>query len=189
MSTRTCKVGVHGRNEPHEFREQDFEVIREARIEVVKMLSHTRAEDFERLKRDNPGIEIITRLRDDRIGAGHHPSPAEFADKMIPLLGRLQPYCVKFQVHNEPNHNARYEGWGPSDEQAQDFNLWFLEVYDRLKGAHPWASLGFPGLAVGDADHREGAWLRICRPAIERADWLGVHCYWQTQPDGSGGLL
>jgi hypothetical protein len=189
MSTRTCKVGVHGRNEPHEFREQDFEVIREARIEVVKMLSHTRADDFERLKRDNPGIEIITRLHDDRIGAGHHPSPAEFADKMTPLMGRLQPYCVKFQVHNEPNHNACYEGWGPSDEQAQDFNLWFLEVYDRLKGAHPRASLGFPGLAVGDADHREGAWLRICRPAIERADWLGVHCYWQTQPDGSGGLL
>lgn len=187
-TTRTCKVGIHGRNEPHQFREGDFEVIRQARIEVVKMMSHTRVEDFERLKRESSSIEIITRLHDDRIKYSH-PSPAEFAEKMIPVMARLRPYCIKFQIHNEPNHVKRYEGWGATDDDAHDFNRWFLETYDRLKRSHPWASLGFPGLAVGDADHREGAWLRICRPAIERADWLGVHCYWQTKPDGSGGLL
>ena len=108
---------------------------------------------------------------------------------MAPIVAALHPYCQKYQIANEPNHVARYEGWGATDEDAQDFNRWFLEVYVGLKRVHSWVSIGFPGLAVGDADHRESAWLRICRPAIERADWLGVHCYWQTRPDGSGGLL
>jgi hypothetical protein len=76
----------------------------------------------------------------------------------------------------------RYEGWGATDDDARDFNSWFLEVYSRLKDAHPWASIGFPGLALPHFGHRDWEWLEICRPAIQRADWLGVHCYWQTPP-------
>lgn len=182
MTTRTCRVGVHGRNQ-EVFHETDYQVIREANIEVVKMMSQTRPEVFERIKRENPGVEIITRLYDDRMNTGGHPSPKEFADRMIPIMRALKPYCDKFQVHNEPNHRDRIEGWGPNDEDAQSFNEWFLKVYDLLKAACPWASLGFPGLAIPTFIHRDRAWLRICKPAIERADWLGVHCYWQTPPD------
>jgi hypothetical protein len=176
MSTRTCKVGIHGRNH-EEFQDQDFEVIREAHIEAIKMMSQTRPGHFERLERENPGIELITRLYTGNFGEGHHPSPAEFAGQVIPVMGNLRDFCVKFEVHNEPNHVARYEGWGSTDEDAADFNRWFLEVYDRLKQAHPWASIGFPGLAMPHFGHRDRDWLRICRPAIQRADWLGVHCY------------
>ncbi len=182
MTTRTCRVGVHGRNQEI-FHETDYQVIREANVEVVKMMSQTRPEVFERIKRENPGIEIITRLYDDRMNTGGHPTPKEFADKMIPIMQALKPFCDKFQVHNEPNHRDRIEGWGPTDEDAQSFNEWFLKVYDLLKAACPWASLGFPGLAIPTFIHRDRAWLKICKPAIERADWLGVHCYWQTPPD------
>jgi hypothetical protein len=52
-----------------------------------------------------------------------------------------------------------------------------LEAYDRLKQTCPWAELGFPGLAI---PHRDLEWVEICRPAVEKADWLGVHCYWQN---------
>lgn len=182
MSTRTCKVGVDGRNSP-EFHEEDFAVIRDARLEVIKMMSQTKPQHFERIKRENPNIETITRLHGDGFGTGGHPSPQQFANQMIPLMANLKDYCIKYQVHNEPNHVARYEGWGASDEDAANFNAWFLEVYDRLKNAHPWASIGFPGLAVPYFGHRDRDWLRICRPAIQKADWLGVHCYWQTPPD------
>jgi hypothetical protein len=97
----------------------------------------------------------------------------------------LQPYAVKFEVGNEPNHFRRYEGWGPDDADAESFKTWFMEVYDLLKTAHPWAELGFPALGTPDSVHRDRAWLEINREAIHKADWLGVHCYWQTYPDGA----
>ena len=179
--TRTCRIGVHGRNDTS-FAEDDFRVIADSRIEAIKMMSQTDPAVYARIKDVNPNIEIITRLYDDRIGHGH-PTPAEFAEKMIPVMQALQPYCVKYQVANEPNHVHRYEGWGAEDADAADFNTWFLAVYRLLKQACPWASVGFPGLAVPDFAHRDRAWLNICRPAIDRADWLGVHCYWQTPTD------
>lgn len=179
MSTRTCRVGVHGRND-RLFQDIDYQVIRESKAEVVKMMSQTEPEVFERIKRENPNVEIITRLYDDRMNTGGHPTPKEFADKMIPRMRALKPYCTKFQIHNEPNHAAGIEGWGPTQEHAQDFNQWFLQVYGLLKEACPWASLGFPGLAIPNHLHKDRVWLDACQQAIRRADWLGVHSYWQT---------
>ncbi len=94
----------------------------------------------------------------------------------------LQPYATKFQIVDEPNHLQRYTGWGKEDADAENFNQWFLEVYALLKAEFPWAELGFPPLAEPDFGHRSHAWLKICRPAIERADWLGVHSWWQSPP-------
>ncbi len=179
--SRTCRVGIHGRNDVN-FYEPDFQVIRDAKIEVVKMMSLTPPGVFDRIKKENPNIEIITRLHDDRINAGGHPSPSEFAARAIPVMNSLKNYCQKFQIANEPNHMHRYEGWGKENADAQNFNQWFLEVYDLLKSACPWSSIGFPGLAVPDFGHCDHAWLDICRPAIQKADWLGVHCYWQSPP-------
>ena len=187
MRYRTCRIGVHGRND-HGFTEDDFRVIRESGVEAVKMMSQTEPAVFGRIKQISPDIEIITRLYDDRIGHGH-PTPAEFVERMAPVMAALQPYCAKYQIANEPNHVQRYEGWGPDDDDARNFNQWFLETYRLLKQACPWASLGFPGLAIPDFAHRDRAWLEICRPAIERADWLGVHCYWQTPPDRPSVML
>lgn len=187
MATRTCKIGIHGRNN-EEWHDLDFQVLRDAGVEVIKAMSQTRPHHFERMKRELPNVEIITRLHGDGFGVGNHPSAAQFASQMIPVMANLRPYCAKFHVHNEPNHVARYEGWGNSDDDARSFNAWFLEVYQRLKEAHPWAGIGFPGLALPHFGHRDWQWLDICRPAIERADWLGVHCYWQTPP-GQGPQL
>lgn len=181
-ATRSVRIGVHARWDVL-FEEADYRVIRLGRVETVKMMSFTRPEVFARIKRENPEIELIVRLYDDRINTMGHPTPREFAEKMIPIMRALQPYATKFEIHNEPNHAARIEGWGPTDEDARDFNVWFLRVYDLLKTAHPWAELGFPGLAIPSFLHRDRRWLQICQPAIEQADWLGVHSYWQTPPD------
>ncbi len=174
---RSCRVGVHGRNDT-DFHENDYQAIREAEIEAIKMMSQTRVAVFKRLKADNPKIETITRLYDGpTFGTHGHPTPEDFARRMIPTMRELRPYCTKFEVHNEPNHLDRIEGWGDTDEDAQDFNTWFLRVYDILKEYCPWAQLGFPGLAI---PHRDIEWIEICAPAVEKSDWLGVHCYWQT---------
>jgi FtsZ-binding cell division protein ZapB len=169
-------VGVHGRNDPR-YHGRDFDLVREAKIETVKMMSFNPPDVFRRLREVNPDLDFVVRLYDDRINVGFHPTPAEFADKFIPIMQQLQPHAIKFEVHNEPNHLRGIEGWGQDDHHARDFNTWFLEVYDRFKQACPWTSLGFPGLAI---PHRDLEWVEICRPAVQRADWLGVHCYWQN---------
>ncbi len=175
-ATRQCRVGVHGRND-HTYHGRDLDLIREAKIETVKMMSFNPPDVLKQLREVNADLDFVVRLYDDRMNVGHHPTPAEFADKFIPIMRQLQTHATKFEVHNEPNHLRGIEGWGQDDHHASDFNTWFLEVYDRLKQACPWASLGFPGLAI---PHRDLEWVEICRPAVQRADWLAAHCYWQN---------
>lgn len=185
-ATRQCRVGVHGRND-YTYHGRDFDLIREAKIEAIKMMSFNPPEILHQLRDVNPDLDFVVRLYDDRMGrGGRHPTPAEFADKFIPLMRQLRSYATKFEVHNEPNHLEGIEGWGQDDHHAGDFNTWFLDVYDRLKQACPWASLGFPGLAI---PHRDLEWVGICRPAVQRADWLGVHCYWQNPTFTEGNHL
>jgi N-acetyl-anhydromuramyl-L-alanine amidase AmpD len=178
MAFRTCRVGLHGRN--HElFEDVDYRVIREAHIETLKMMSQTRPEVLQRIKNENPDVEFIIRLWDDRMGVGHHPTPEQFAERMVPIMQQRQPFATKFEIHNEPNHLQRYEGWGQEDDDARDFNKWYQQVFRLLKQGCPWAALGFPGLAV---PHRDLEWVEICRPSVAISDFLGVHAYWQTTP-------
>lgn len=186
--TRTVRIGLNGRNDAG-FHDLDYQLIREANIETMKMMSLTDPAVFARIRQENPGIEFIVRLYDDRLNTEGHPTPEEFVERIGPVMTALQPYVTKFEVGNEPNHFRRYEGWGPTDADAADFNDWFLRVYDLLKATHPWAELGFPALGTPDSVHRDKAWLEIAAEAINRADWLGVHCYWQTEPDGSNTMF
>lgn len=176
-------LGLHGRNS-EDWPARDFELIKG--FPVVKMMGHTHLGVYERIRRENPNILIITRMYDTGLqntyfNRGRFPSPLEFtvvagwkADMIHEACG-----CDMFEVHNEPNHPQGYEGWGISNEHAESFNAWFYEVCDRLRDKYPWIKLGFPGLAI---PHRDLEWLDICRPSIERADWLGCHAYWQTVP-------
>ncbi len=178
-----CRVGVHGRNDVR-FYDADYEALRIAKIETLKMMSHTDVEVYKRVREINPDMEFIVRLWDDRIRDGvqrtpNRITPQQFVERMAPIINRLRPWVKKFEIHNEPNHKSGLEGWGNTDDDARDFLQWYTEVLQRLRQVAPWAEFGFPGLAVGDADHRDRAWLQICRPAVEASDWLGVHCYWQ----------
>ena len=202
MATRSARVGVHGRNDYWfcKFEESDYQLIREARIEHVKMMISDQAASpevlknavrvYKRLKEINPDVDFVVRLFDAEVKDSRHPTPQVFANRFTPIMNGLHekcPYVVKFEVLNEPNHIGGRGGWGPEADQARDFSNWFLETYDLLKAACPWASLGFPGLVPHhglkpDAPQL-GAdldWIEICRNAVERADWLGVHCYWQN---------
>ncbi len=177
MAEHRVRVGLHARNDIR-FPEADYELVRRARIETLKTMSFTDPSVYQRLRRDKPDLEFIVRLYDDRISRSSHPSPAEFVARMVPLVQRLKPYALKFEIHNEPNHVEGIEGWGASDDNARAFRTWYLQVLAGLKKACPWASFGFPGLAL-NYPHRDLAWLDLCRDAVEASDWLGCHCYWQ----------
>ncbi len=172
------RIGLHARNDTA-FTETDYQVIRTARIETLKIMDFTHVSVLERLRRETPGIEFIVRLFDDRISGNHtHPTPSQFVGKFVPRINELRPFATKFEIHNEPNHYQGIEGWGNSDADAQDFRLWYLTVLAGLRQACPWASFGFPGLAL-NYPHRDMEWLDICRDAILASDWLGCHTYWQ----------
>jgi len=172
-----ARVGLHARNDVT-FPEEDYRLIKEAKIETLKTLSFTDISVYKRLREENPNLEFIVRLWDEGFAKGKHPSPQEFTEKVVPVIQALRPYTVKFEIHNEPNHYERYEGWGPADEDAKDFKEWYMEVLKRLRELCPWAQFGFPGLAL-NYPHRDLEWLKICREAVEQSDWLGCHCYWQ----------
>jgi len=171
------RVGLHGRNDKY-WTEDEYEMAWTAKIETFKMMSFTDNMVFERLRCDNPDIEFIVRLYDDRMGKHGHPPAEEFVARMSPIIERLHPYATKFEIHNEPNHVAGIEGWGPTDDDARSFRDWYDMVRFDLKAAHSWAKFGFPGLAL-NYPHRDMAWLDICRDEILDSDWLGCHTYWQ----------
>lgn len=172
------RIGLHARNDT-QFTETDYNAIRVARIETLKMMDFTQAGVLDRLRREQPGIEFIVRLFDDRISGSHtRPSPAEFVARFAPRITALRAYALKYEIHNEPNHYQGIEGWGNSDADAQHFRQWYLAVLAGLRQACPWASFGFPGLAL-NYPHRDMEWLDICRDAVLASDWLGCHCYWQ----------
>ncbi len=172
-----ARVGIHARNDTS-FPEDDYRAIEIAGFETLKLLSFTKLDAYARLRSMNPQIEFIVRLWDDRIGTGTHPSPQDFVSRHLSTIKQLKPYVTKFEIHNEPNHHERYEGWGSTDADARDFRSWYLEVLRLLRQGAPWAKFGFPGLAINEP-HRDLPWLDICKDAIEKSDWLGVHCYWQ----------
>ena len=164
MAEHMVRVGLHARNDVR-FPDADYEMLRRARIETLKTMSLTEPSVYQRLRQEQPDLEFIVRLYDDRIRRDSRPSPADFVARMVPLIDRLKPYTVKFEIHNEPNHAEGIEGWGASDDNAHAFRSWYLQVLAGLKQACPWARFGFPGLALNNP-HRDLAWLDICRDAI-----------------------
>jgi hypothetical protein len=169
-------VGVHGRNSVH-WGEIDHEVLKRSKVQCVKMMSHTAPSVFERIAQMSPKVWLTTRLYDPGFGVGHIVAPGDFVAKMVPTMEAIRPWCTDFEIHNEPNHPGRFEGWGSEAAYATSFNAWFLDTQARLRSAAPWATFGFPGLAV---PHNDLQWLDICKASIDRADWLGCHCYWQN---------
>lgn len=117
-----------------------------------------------------------------------------------------------FEVHNEPNMPANPtdevgDGLGTAWMGPGEFAEWFSRVADKLHEVHGDALLGFPGLSPkGKTDDVPGSadevdvggqkllwstdkWLAICKSTIEqKADWIGVHCYWQAEGSGRFGI-
>ena len=173
---RSVRVGLHARNDVT-FTEGDYRLIRDANIETLKILSLTQTAVFQRLRQENPNLDLLVRLHDARVTTSHPPAEA-FAAAAIARLQELRPFATRFEIHNEPNHVQRYEGWGSTDQDARSFREWYLEVLRRLREACPWARFGFPGLAP-QGPHRDLEWLEVCHDAIQASDWLGCHAYWQ----------
>jgi hypothetical protein len=177
-----CLVGVHGRADGA-LQPADFEALRTAKVEAVKLLTWARPEDVDQLRQIRPDMFILARLM-TKIGA-----PNQFSDFFV---GEVQAHMAAFyargiryfEIHNEPNLTA--EGWGSSWADGRVFGRFFMEVRQKLKAQFPEALFGWPGLSpgpgIGGVRLKDTDFVNQADDALRAADWLGVHCYWQS-PD------
>ena len=187
-----CLVGVHGRADGP-LLEPDFPIIKEAKIEAVKLLSNAPADNVKRLIDINNDMFILVRLfagfRDIVV------SSSDFVSWVEADVSELYNQGVRyFEVHNEPN--LQIEGWQHSWRDGHQFADWFLEVVERLKSRFPEALFGYPGLSPGHEipGQRMDSWvfLQQSESAALASDWIGCHCYWINESDmiqPTGGLV
>jgi hypothetical protein len=186
-----CLVGLHGRaDDPME--DPDWEQVRTARVEALKLTSHSPSADVERAREINPDMFIMVRLAGDF--SGRVVTSGDFARRAMDDVGRFYECGVRyFEVHNEPNLTP--EGFGTSWRDGLEFGEWFLEVIGRLKPRFPEAKFGWPGLSPGPTvtgmrfDH--ATFLESAAGLVRQADWIGCHCFWQDEDSmlsAQGGL-
>lgn len=187
-----CLVGLHGRADGP-LLDPDIPLIKNARIEAVKLLSNAPPEDVDRLLKLDPEMFIMARLfasfRDRVVSA------ADFTSWIEHDMGELYERGVRFfEIHNEPN--LQYEGWHNSWPDGHQFGHWFLELVERLQSKYSKAKFGYPGLSPGGpiSGQRMDSWtfLEQSDEAARSADWIGCHCYWSDEAHmlhPSGGLV
>ena len=74
--------------------------------------------------------------------------------------------------------------WSAWQDGVQ-FSRWWLSVRDALRGDCPESLWGYPGLSPGTGIDNVRApakrFMSEGHEAMRAADWIGVHCYWQTE--------
>jgi murein DD-endopeptidase MepM/ murein hydrolase activator NlpD len=175
-----CLVGLHGRVDGP-MQKDDWNIVRSARIEALKLNSQAASEDVENAWQINPDMFIMVQLSADF--RSRVIRPPEFVRWVEYDVQRFYERGVRyFEIHNEPN--LAPEGYGVSWRNGREFGEWLLETIGLLKPRFPEAKFGWPGLAPGPTtgmrfDHQ--AFLESAGNLIEQMDWLGCHCFWQDE--------
>lgn len=181
-------IGLHGRT-TGELEAADYNIIKAARIEAVKLTTHATPVTVRLLRAVNPEMFILVRPFVS-FGPPEDPrrvSPQEFVDWTVPDLERMldgDPNLRYVEIHNEPN--TRVEGLGGSWRDGREFGLWFLRVLDRYRQRFPNLQYGFPGLSPGPTSASQGRmasdqFLEQAVSAAQQADWVGLHAYWVNE--------
>jgi hypothetical protein len=185
-----CLAGL-GTADPWPLIDKDYGVIDTAHLELIKLMAPSK-------EAQGQGADIAKRL----IGEGkfvmarlfekpgnRRMSAAEFADSVMQGYEALYQAGVRyFEIHNEPN--LPQEGLGVSWANGGEFGNWFIAVCSTLKARHADAKLGYPGLSPQfnnpsfPAEADIWTFLEASEAAVQRADWIGVHCYWQNEGSG-----
>ncbi len=162
------------------------DMITAGRFESYKTLSNESAQSVGVLKRINKQMFFCVRLM-GKVTA-EHPTASEFVDQCGQDVRR---WCHELgdnafiEIHNEPNLHA--EGMWASWQDGAEFATWWLAVRDALKADCPNAKWGYPGLSPGiGIDGVRAPAMRFMaesHEAVNAADWIGVHCYWQSESE------
>jgi hypothetical protein len=183
---KKCLVGVHGRADGPMF-DADFEAIRIAKVDAVKVLVGVPPDQISRIKAaraTNPDFLFLSRLFADF--KNRVVSSNDFAEWQKHDMERQYGLGIRlFEIHNEPN--LYDEGYGSSWSDGREFARWWIEVRDILRNLFPEALFGFPGCSPGESRdyirYNMKAFLDDAGGALLEADWLGAHSYWLEEED------
>ena len=182
--------GVHGRTCGGDPRPADFDAMRACGVVAVKHML-TAAQEMSAAMAAGWAFQVVRLFADFQ--NGRRVTAREFAEWQVADLDRWYRCGVRyFEIHNEPNLTS--EGTGVCWADGREFAGWWLEVRDTLRARFPGCKWGFPGCSPGAAMRirlEAAQFLAEARPAIEAADWVGVHCYWIDAADmhrESGGM-
>lgn len=177
LPTPKFKVGLHGRADGR-MQAADFDTVRFAKIEAVKLLDTADPLDVDVLKSIKSDMFILVRLFEDF--RNRIISPGDFVSWKIDKIRQFYNKGVRyFEIHNEPN--LILEGLGTTWNNGFGFTNWFNTVYSLLKNVFPDVQFGFPGTSPGATipgirmDNK--TFLDQCNSALQKADWIGVHSY------------
>jgi len=175
-----CLTGV-GMANPQLLLPYELSAVAAGRVEAFKVLTLPDPDANKQLIRDllnvQKGLFIVARLF-FQIDLDNKPkfSPQNFVETVLVGMNALYEAGVRyFEVHNEPNHPNEGMGWNWNS--GAEFGAWFVQTVDILRQRFPEVKFGFPGLSPQPnvPDFLDGA-----TPYIARADWVGIHCYWQS---------
>ena len=175
-----CLIGLHARIGAA-MQDADWAVVQAARIEALMLNSHSASEDVERAREINADMFLAARLTANF--AGRPLTAQQFVWEVESDLVRFYEQGVRyFEVHSEPNLTV--QGYGTSWRDGREFAQWFLEVVGLLRPRFPEARFGWPGLSPGPSvsgvRFSHDAFLEGAAGAISHADWIGCHCYWDS---------
>jgi len=158
---------------------QELFAVATSRVEAFKVLTLPNPNDnkelVKSLKDIRPDMFIAARLF-FACDPNNRFSPQNFVETVWDGMEALYQSGVRyFEVHNEPN--LPLEGMGWNWRNGAEFGEWFVRVVEILRGRFPEAKFGFPGVSPQPnvPDFLEGAGQYVLQ-----ADWVGVHCYWQS---------
>lgn len=164
----------------------DWDVVRAARIEAIKISASTPPAVIQQALGINPIMFVMANLSLNF--GGRIISPAEFVRRVENEAKAFSDLGVDyFEIHSEPNLVA--EGFGSSWRDGYEFGQWFLQVVGQLRPKLPQARFGWPGLSLGprvDGMRSDALlFLEEAGTVISQADWIGCHCFWQDD----GGMM
>ncbi len=179
-----CLAGI-GLANPQLLESPDLDALKASRVEAVKLLTlpdpDQSVEVLKQVKALYPNAFVAARLMAQ---FGARVDPPLFVEIVGNSAVALYKAGVRyFEVHNEPN--LPQEGMGVSWANGAEFGAWFSQAVDLLRAKMPDAKWGYPGLSPQESNWQTFPFLDGSTQAINaQADWIGVHCYWQS--DGAG---
>ncbi len=195
-----CLAGVGSAN-PWPFIDADYGVISTAHMETVKLLAPSnegpQAQGGDAAKRLIAEKRFVMARLFEKPGK-RRMTAQEFVASVAKGFEELYKAGVRyFEIHNEPNLKINEEGLGVSWNTGAEFGAWFISVYSTLKARHADVKLGYPGLSPQYGEPpANNVWYRDMwkfldesEAAVQRADWIGAHCYWQHEGTGPAGML
>lgn len=176
--SRPSLVGINVRDDGFMYA-PDFEVVRRAQIEAVKIQESTPTKVIQRLQMMRNDMFIVARLAFD-LGQTAISS-SEWAARIMPDLARLYDLGIHYyEIHQSPN--LQTYGWNYSWHSGGGFARWWLDVVHRLRDRYPEAKFGFPGVSPGGQVEGQRldakTFMEQADDAVHVADWVGVNCFW-----------